>query len=455
VLLTEEIETSWHKSNKEWYINKGYAFTKMKDKIKVKVYDLPRGSGVVVDVLCDNCGCRLKPKWYDYNNHKHDDKYFCVTCSKKIFGNKKFTETRLKNGKSFEQWCIENSRQDILDRWDYELNSRKPSEITFSNGKKYYFKCPKGVHDSELKNISSITSHPTSSIISGCVACSSIGQYLIDSYGNNAVDLYWDFNLNKESPYKIMRASKKPIWIKCQKKDYHDSYKTTPVQFTLHNHRCPYCSNNSKQVHPLESLGKVLEDKGLLRLWSNKNEKTSYKYTPFSAQKVWWKCPDGKHADYKRKISDSNKCKFRCPDCVSELSNSILQEKVLALLHNFDYTVLNENKCSIIPKNPKTKMSMLFDNEIKELKLIIEVHGEQHYKKAGWHISKSKLNNTTPEYELYYQKLKDRYKRFIAFLNGYSYLEIPYWMDDDKNTWRIVINNKIDELKNKNKLLSA
>lgn len=26
---------------------------------------------------------------------------------------------------SFEQWCIDSNRKDILDRWDYTLNSKK------------------------------------------------------------------------------------------------------------------------------------------------------------------------------------------------------------------------------------------------------------------------------------------------------------------------------------------
>ena len=31
-----------------------------------------------------------------------------------------------KNKKSFYDWCIENNRQDVLDRWDYELNDCSP-----------------------------------------------------------------------------------------------------------------------------------------------------------------------------------------------------------------------------------------------------------------------------------------------------------------------------------------
>ena len=29
---------------------------------------------------------------------------------------------------SFYDWCIENNRQDLLDRWDYDLNKKDASE---------------------------------------------------------------------------------------------------------------------------------------------------------------------------------------------------------------------------------------------------------------------------------------------------------------------------------------
>ena len=53
---------------------------------------------------------------------------------------------------------------------------------------------------------------------------------------------------------------------------------------------------------------------------------------------------------------------------------------------------------------------------------------------------------TTPEYELYYQKLKDRYKKIKAIQQGYFYLEIPYWTDDKDETWKQLINNKLKEI---------
>jgi hypothetical protein len=54
---------------------------------------------------------------------------------------------------SFAQWCLDNNHEDWLDLWDYELNSISPYETAYRSGKKYYSKCKRGIHSSELKLI--------------------------------------------------------------------------------------------------------------------------------------------------------------------------------------------------------------------------------------------------------------------------------------------------------------
>jgi hypothetical protein len=197
-------------------------------------------------------------------------------------------------------------------------------------------------------------------------------------------------------------------------------------------------------------LGKLLENNNLLHLWSNKNKKSPYNFSPSSKQKVWWTCFDSKHEDYYRSISDSHNYEFRCPECVRERDESFLQEKVRLYLETLGYEILHEHKCTIIPHNPKKKgknNSMPFDNEIiiGNKHIIVEVMGEQHDNKiVGWHKTQAKKNNTTPEYELHYQKLKDRYKRIYAKLHGYEYLDIWYYEDDKGNELNDNIKDKIN-----------
>ena len=102
--------------------------------------------------------------------------------------------------------------------------------------------------------------------------------------------------------------------------------------------------------------------------------------------------------------------------------------------------------CSIAPKNTKTNYPLPGDNEIiwKNGKhLIIEVHGEQHYKIDGYYNKTDK--------ELHQRKLYDRYKRIKCIQAGYEYLEIPYTAFDKKETYKKLIDNKIKEILNLNK----
>ena len=87
--------------------------------------------------------------------------------------------------KSFYDWCVENGKEDWLDLWDYELNGGcTPKDISYGSTKTYFFKCERGLHDGEEKVISDLTRRHAKF---KCNACNSIGQYLIDSYGEKAL----------------------------------------------------------------------------------------------------------------------------------------------------------------------------------------------------------------------------------------------------------------------------
>ena len=137
-----------------------------------------------------------------------------------------------KNSKSFEQWCIDNNRQDVLDRWDYELNDCKPSEISFgSSSKKYYFKCPKGIHKSELKNISSFTSGKQNNL--NCNQCNMIATthpYLIKYF------------TNKEDSEKYSKGSHANIPMKCP--DCKFEKLTMVSNLVKQGFGCPKCKKN-------------------------------------------------------------------------------------------------------------------------------------------------------------------------------------------------------------------
>jgi hypothetical protein len=380
MLLSKSVKMKWVPRNKDYYKNKGYIYTKMQDIFDVRIGDLPDSSNKKVEVKCDGEDCSMLPSkdlnWYDYFKCvKEHGKYYCQKCAIRLYGTERCRKTQLSKSKSFEQECIENNRLDILDRWDYALNKLKPSEVSFRstgfNKKGYYFKCDKHPeHHSELKNIDSFSGGEKGSV--DCDQCNSFAQYLLDTYGENALKLYWS-DKNIFSPWEISKNNGNKVWIKCQNK----------------------CNSN--------------------------------------------------HDDYEIRCSDFTSKNSRCTKCAQEKKESFLQEKVRLYLNELGYEILHEYDCNIIGKNPKIKNNrgkLPYDNEIVELKLIIETHGEQHYKLTGFHKMKAKRNNTTPEYEFHMQKLRDRYKRIYAKYKGYDFLEIPYWTEKTEE-WKELINNKI------------
>ena len=506
MLITKTVLVKWHPRNKEHYESKGYLFTKIGDEFEVKVEDLSKHSSVRVDCNCDCFDCQeplLKVKWSNYLvSLKEDGKYYCYKCARKLYVGETIRKTMLKNSISFEQWCINNNRQDVLDRWDYELNSFKPSEVSYSTQKKFYFKCPRRIHKSELKKIAVFTSgHPghmsckqcnsfeqwcidnnkqdildrwdydlnkdkpsdisysaggkryfkcpkgihkselkhMDSFVHGelgamnCKSCNSFAQWSIDNIDKNFLDKYWDWDKNNElgiDPWVISYASKKKVYIKCQEKEYHKSYAITCASFSVQGSRCPYCSNKNGVVHPLDSLGKLLEDKGLLHLWSKKNKKSPYEYAPKSHQEVWWKCPEG-HKNYKRIIINSNNYNFRCPECQysegEEAIGNCLTEKGFIKISQDEFKqLINNNKYNINYFIPQMKFDGLmgtgggllsYDFYIPKYNLLIEYQGNYHDGTIPYQTKK--------QFEK--QQEHDRRKNEYTKINNINLLEIWYW----------------------------
>ena len=464
MLLTKTVMVKWNGGTKKHYISKGYTFTKINDSFDVIVEDLTKGSHSLVNAKCDCEDCRTpitKPMdWRTYLSCvREDGKYYCHRCAIKLIIREKIERVKVKKSvNDFEKWCYNNLTKEeateILSRWNSDLNKCSPNEVGFSsngaNKKGYWFKCLEHPeHGSELKSIADFTHGHKGTM--NCNQCNSFAQWGIDNIDSDFLNLYWDYAKNIISPWNISHGnSDKKVWVFCQddiKKSYHNSYDMLPNSFS-NGQRCSYCGNF--EVHPLDSLGWLYPQ--VFKIWSDKNNTSPYEYTPNSHTYVWWKCPNEKHEDFYRSINDSNTLDFRCSYCTKERNESFLQEKVRLYLETLNYNILHEHKCTLVPRNPRTKKgnnTLPFDNEVVELKLIIEVHGSQHYKLSTWHKHKAKHRGTTPEEEFHYQKLKDRYKSYVAYRRGYDFLEIPYWTDDEDMTWKSLIDNKIKEIKNK------
>ena len=140
---------------------------------------------------------------------------------------------------SFEQWCLDNKHEDWLVLWDYKLNQCNPNELSYSSHKKCWFKCPRGIHSSELKTISDLSS---GHLAFKCKQCNSFGQYLIDTFGENALERYWSKN-NIANPFEITLKSPQKIWFICQNNKKHKDYKSNCYNF-IYGNRCPECKES-------------------------------------------------------------------------------------------------------------------------------------------------------------------------------------------------------------------
>ena len=373
-LISKTVKIKWNSKNKKYYEKLGYIFTNYGEEFEIRVEDLQKGSHVKVNCICDNCGCDLSWQYQDYN------------------------KSIKKDGKTYCQKCV---------------------KILYS-GKKQ--------RDTKIKK------------------SKSFAQWLIDNFGENALELYWDYDGNTVDPWRISyKTSRIKIWIKCQEKDYHGSYEVAPINFVVNKSRCPFCNKNSGKVHPLDSLKQFIINKFgkefFSKIWNNKNTVDPSTISSNSAKMCWWNCPDGKHEPFKRSCNQSYHLDFRCPECVKERKESIIEEKTKIYLEELGYEVKTEHNCTIRPINPKTKNLLPFDNEIileNGEHLIIEVHGEQHYRVDGLY--------TKTQEDLNKRKLYDRYKRIKCIQAGYEYLEIPYTAFDKKETYKKLIDNKIKEI---------
>lgn len=220
--------------------------------------------------------------------------------------------------KSFYDWCVENSRMDLNDRFDEVKNGCTTKDVGYKSNLRWWFKCPKNIHESELHYMTVVTNNADGQLV--CNRCNSVAQVVIDKFGLDYLESHWAKE-NTISPWDVLAGSAKNVIIQCDKVSYH-VYSQAACSFTK-GIGCPYCIN--RKVHPNDSLASVYPE--VIDRWSDKNEKSPYEYSPHSEHKVWLKCPCGKHEDYEQKIANASIYDFRCPKCsCDETSNRMRGE---------------------------------------------------------------------------------------------------------------------------------
>ena len=243
MLLTNvSVKIKWNGNNKKHFVSKGYVFTKLHEEFDVFPTDLPEGSNIYISCECDNCHKIFQTRYNQYLLRKTDETY-CRDCSNSVIRSRnqiiKFANEQI----SFYDWCIQNNRNDLLDRWDYNLNIFNPQEVYCGSQKKYWFKCDKNPkHKSEQFKLHALCGFDKSKNASSCRQCNSFAQWCLDNDCQEYLEV-WRYDLNNIDPTEISFGSHIECGFYCNKCD--DIFQTTPNIITTHGLFCPVC-NTSK-----------------------------------------------------------------------------------------------------------------------------------------------------------------------------------------------------------------
>lgn len=216
------------------------------------------------------------------------------------------------NKYSFKDFCNDTNNKQLLDLWDDELNEFNPDSIGYSSIKKIWFKCPRGIHESREINLGSVTkAYANNKTFCICKKCNSIGQNIIDTYGEDYLADIWS-DKNIKSPFDISKSSKDIIWLKCINNNDHPDYCLSTNNFQK-THTCPYCIG--KKVCLSDSFGSIHPE--YIPLWSDLNDKSIFDYACCSHSYAWFKCENGIHEDYKKKLYNQIYSVYKCPKCAT------------------------------------------------------------------------------------------------------------------------------------------
>lgn len=177
----------------------------------------------------------------------------------------------------------------------------------------------------------------------------------------------------------------------------------------LNGRGCSYCNNNGKSILI-----------GFNDMWTTNsklasmllNNKDGYKYKQNSNVKVDWICPLCKSIIYSKRISYVNKNGLSCPNCSDGISypekfiSNMLMQLNIKFLHDTSFNWSNGKR---------------YDFYIKDMSLIIETHGMQHYKNGFVNIGgKNHIQQNIIDYDKKNQALKNGVEKYIELDCRYS-----------------------------------
>jgi very-short-patch-repair endonuclease/DNA-directed RNA polymerase subunit RPC12/RpoP len=315
--------------------------------------------------------------------------------------------------------------------WD-KSNKLTPREVFIGTEKKYNFECDKCFHIFETS--------PNNLTNRWCPYCSnkklckddcnicfnnSFASFKGLTPSGNLKMNCWDKN-NKLTPREIFKGTSNKYGFECDN-CFHIFSKTIS---TVKNTWCPYCSsppqllcnNNCKLCYNNSFASfKGLTPSGNIKVdcWDKSNKNTPREVFKATCRKFYFKC-DNCAKIFKSSLNNiTGDRESWCPYC---------RNKTELMFKNYfeDHYNFYELKHQVKYDWCKIKRKLIYDFVIEEIKIIIEIDGEQHFSQIS--------NWTSPEENL----KRDILKMDKANQNGYTIIRIlqeDIWFD--KNNWKI------------------
>lgn len=358
--------------------------------------------------------CQEKDYHNDYGGYK-------ITADAFYYGNKcSYCGKHKTHPKdSFGQWLIDEYGDNAIERYWSPKNKSNPFEISPKSKVEIWLLCQEKDYHNDFGGYK--TTPDSFSRHRRCPYCvskkvhpkDSFGQWLIDEFGNDAIDKYWSFK-NKLNPFEISKLTPtKKIWILCQDKDYHNDYggyETTPNLF-YHNHRCPYC--RSLKIHYRDSFGALYPEKA--KYWNyEKNKKSPYEVAQHSHTKYKFICENcGDEFEKDLHSLNASNVGVLCERC----NGSELEKKTKDILVKYNISYKTQIKYRELLGLGNGNLS--YDFYLPDYNLLIECQGEQHERFIrGFHETEESFEK---------QLEHDRRKREYAKKNNIDLLEIWYY----------------------------
>ena len=384
------VKTTWSTSNYDWYISKGYQFTKYRGSLYVFAEDLMANSSVLVDVQCDYCGDIYKTQYCNYvRSIKNVQKSSCSNplCRGQKIHDSKINKYKYDQYNSFVNLCKERGYNPISTIDDYNG--------AFS---KLEYECP--IHGIQETTVDNLRRH-------GCKQC---GYTIISSkikYSPNEV-----IDIVKQKGTSILlnldeyvNCNERNLRFKCG--DCGNLFTTSLLIFRAGTGKCLECAKEEmvKDKRTDTNIIKEMIESKNDNIWLNQNE-----YKTASKNNLLIRCGTCgnifkmSYANY-RKDWFSGKCR-RC----SEKSTG---EKQIAQV--LDRYKINYTRQEHFDGKLRDVKPIPLDFYLPDYNMAVEFDGILHYEPM---YGEEKFKKTL---------LHDDMKNWYCKWNNIDLLRIPYW----------------------------